>query len=172
MVDSLKFCHIFHAFPSFALLGLASGPVVFTILFSKTTCIISPTWKAFRKSMPKATSTGELSTRYSKVLWTCWYFFHYLPLIFILLNELEMVCIFFFFHYSYGVTVWKKPLEITSLHIADEPFGVLNSLFKYTYVTKPWKRDIRCEAIPTSEGNGIVNNNHLFWMPVFLYQPS
>lgn len=85
-----------------------------------------------------------------------------------------MICIFFSFFFP--LFLWsdclKKPLEITSLHIADEPFGVLNSLFKYTHITKPWKRDIRCEAIPTSEGDEIVKNNHLFWMPLFLYQPS
>jgi len=72
-----KICLVFHAFPSFELLELESGPVVLPVLVSKTTSIKSPTWKAFRKSMPNVTSTEGLSTRFSKELWTCWYFFYY-----------------------------------------------------------------------------------------------
>lgn len=65
-----------------------------------------------------------------------------------------------------------KPLELISLHTADEPFGVLNSLFKYNYVTRPRKREVRSETIPTSEGCGTVSNNHSLCMALFLCQPS
>jgi len=65
-----------------------------------------------------------------------------------------------------------KPLELISLHITDEWFGVLNSFFKYTYVTKPRKREVRYETIPTSEGYGTVSNNRSCWVALFLYQPD
>lgn len=65
-----------------------------------------------------------------------------------------------------------KPLELIILRIADEPFGVLNSLFKYTCITRPRKREVRYETIPTSEGYGRVSNNRSLWVALFLYQPN
>lgn len=59
-----------------------------------------------------------------------------------------------------------KPLESFSLHIAYEPFGVSNSLFKYTYITRPRRREDRYEdryeTIPASEENGRMSNNCSF----------
>lgn len=66
----------------------------------------------------------------------------------------------------------REPLELISSHIADEPFGVLNSLFKYTYITRHRKREVRYETIHTSEGYGTVSNNHSLCVALFVYQPS
>lgn len=75
----------------------------------------------------------------------------------------------FLFLWSDGLI---KPLEFINLHIADELFGVLNALFKYTNFTRPSKTEVRYETIPTSEGHGTVSNNHSLRVALLLYQPS